>query len=263
MNTRSTTFASIAGIGAFTLIAAVSIVAAQAETATTTSVMIPRPTNPAISVPTSIPLPVPPPTVQNGIAELSIREIGKNKRREVNIKNALVTNIMSSTSTQEVYCIKAPCPPITKTHYTLTIESMGIPFTVELDTQTKTLNYARKPIQQTVLNIGDRMNIYGWQQRQQPSVIEAEIVRVVAIVKTAIEKDPSTRICIQVLATAKNPATGEVRTFPTPCDIPQGWVKIEDTASSTEPQSPKIMPKYPGSTTTPIYQATTTDLIYY
>jgi hypothetical protein len=29
--------------------------------------------------------------------------------------------------------------------------------------------------------------------------------------------------CIQVLAPARNPLTGECRVFPTPCDIPDGW----------------------------------------
>ncbi len=29
--------------------------------------------------------------------------------------------------------------------------------------------------------------------------------------------------CIQVIATARNPATGETREFPTPCDIPDEW----------------------------------------
>lgn len=32
--------------------------------------------------------------------------------------------------------------------------------------------------------------------------------------------------CIQVIAQAKNPQTGEMRDFPTPCDIPEGWQKI-------------------------------------
>ncbi|MBX4191820.1 MAG: hypothetical protein KW804_03405, partial [Candidatus Doudnabacteria bacterium] len=32
--------------------------------------------------------------------------------------------------------------------------------------------------------------------------------------------------CIQVIQTAKNPKTGEVRDFPTPCDVPEGWVKV-------------------------------------
>ena len=32
--------------------------------------------------------------------------------------------------------------------------------------------------------------------------------------------------CIQVIAEARNPQTGETRTFPTPCDVPEGWEKI-------------------------------------
>jgi len=32
-------------------------------------------------------------------------------------------------------------------------------------------------------------------------------------------------VCIQVIAPAKNPKTGECRNFPTPCDVPAGWEK--------------------------------------
>jgi len=32
--------------------------------------------------------------------------------------------------------------------------------------------------------------------------------------------------CIQVIAWAKNPQSGECRMFPTPCDIPAGWVQV-------------------------------------
>src|SRR3989344_3995963 len=35
-------------------------------------------------------------------------------------------------------------------------------------------------------------------------------------------------ICIQVVTTARNPKTGEVRDFPTPCDVPEGWVSDLD-----------------------------------
>lgn len=38
-----------------------------------------------------------------------------------------------------------------------------------------------------------------------------------------IADEPEPRICIQVLAPARNPFTGEVRVFPTPCDVPAGW----------------------------------------
>lgn len=32
--------------------------------------------------------------------------------------------------------------------------------------------------------------------------------------------------CIQVITPARNPQTGEVKDFPTPCDVPEGWEKI-------------------------------------
>ncbi len=32
--------------------------------------------------------------------------------------------------------------------------------------------------------------------------------------------------CIQVITPARNIETGEVRDFPTPCDVPQGWEQI-------------------------------------
>lgn len=30
--------------------------------------------------------------------------------------------------------------------------------------------------------------------------------------------------CVQMAVRAKNPATGEISGFPTPCDVPEGWV---------------------------------------
>lgn len=33
-------------------------------------------------------------------------------------------------------------------------------------------------------------------------------------------------VCIQVITPARNPDTGEVRDFPTPCDVPTGWEPI-------------------------------------
>ena len=34
-------------------------------------------------------------------------------------------------------------------------------------------------------------------------------------------------ICIQVITPARNPQTGEVRDFPTPCDVPEGWIPTQ------------------------------------
>ncbi len=33
-------------------------------------------------------------------------------------------------------------------------------------------------------------------------------------------------VCIQVITPARNPQTGEIREFPTPCDVPEGWEVI-------------------------------------
>lgn len=33
-------------------------------------------------------------------------------------------------------------------------------------------------------------------------------------------------VCIQVIQRARNPQTGEIRDFSTPCDVPEGWEKI-------------------------------------
>lgn len=34
---------------------------------------------------------------------------------------------------------------------------------------------------------------------------------------------PKKTACAEVITPAKNPATQEIRDFPTPCDVPQGW----------------------------------------
>lgn len=34
------------------------------------------------------------------------------------------------------------------------------------------------------------------------------------------------QICIQVITDARNPISGRVETFPTPCDVPEGWLII-------------------------------------
>ncbi|RJQ14748.1 hypothetical protein C4553_00280, partial [Candidatus Parcubacteria bacterium] len=41
------------------------------------------------------------------------------------------------------------------------------------------------------------------------------------------DKEPV--FCIQVITPARNPATGEVREFPTPCDVPPGWIPVGET----------------------------------
>ncbi len=41
-------------------------------------------------------------------------------------------------------------------------------------------------------------------------------------------EDENTAICAQVITPARNPDTGEIREFPTPCDVPEGWETIEN-----------------------------------
>ena len=46
-----------------------------------------------------------------------------------------------------------------------------------------------------------------------------------------IEPDQSGQPCIQVITPARNLQTGEVKDFPTPCDVPEGWEKIIEASS--------------------------------
>jgi hypothetical protein len=46
------------------------------------------------------------------------------------------------------------------------------------------------------------------------------------------KKEQQAQFCIQVITPAKNPQTGEVRDFPTPCDVPEGWEKTESITPS-------------------------------
>ncbi|MBI1982437.1 MAG: hypothetical protein HYS68_02555 [Candidatus Levybacteria bacterium] len=40
------------------------------------------------------------------------------------------------------------------------------------------------------------------------------------------EELPNGRVCIQVITPARNPGTGECKEFPTPCDVPKDWEKV-------------------------------------
>ena len=56
-------------------------------------------------------------------------------------------------------------------------------------------------------------------------------------------------VCIQVVTPAQNPKTGQVKRFPTPCDVPEGWIVLpqknsqpninQPNSSSSQPQSQK------------------------
>ncbi len=50
--------------------------------------------------------------------------------------------------------------------------------------------------------------------------------------KCAIPRCLKPTICIQVITPAKNPETGECKEFPTPCDVPEGWIKVNACPTS-------------------------------
>lgn len=47
-------------------------------------------------------------------------------------------------------------------------------------------------------------------------------------------KPKESRICIQVVTSAVNKETGEVKDFPTPCDVPEGW-EVRANQPTTNP----------------------------
>lgn len=52
------------------------------------------------------------------------------------------------------------------------------------------------------------------------------------------------KVCIQVLTTAKNLKTGEVKQFPTPCDVPDGWEATPATSNTTGGTADGTTPNY-------------------
>jgi hypothetical protein len=83
--------------------------------------------------------------------------------------------------------------------------------------------------------VGDKINVYGFMDKDNYS-IDALIVRNIVSVPKPIfrpieSKLPVTstpRFCIQVITPAYNPQNPlECKEFPTPCDVPPGWVKAE------------------------------------
>jgi hypothetical protein len=40
-------------------------------------------------------------------------------------------------------------------------------------------------------------------------------------------------VCAQVVTDGRNPATGEIKSFPTPCDVPEGWDTLEGSGNQT------------------------------
>jgi hypothetical protein len=41
-------------------------------------------------------------------------------------------------------------------------------------------------------------------------------------------------VCAQVITSARNPDTGDITEFPTPCDVPEGWDVIQNDIPDLE-----------------------------
>lgn len=60
----------------------------------------------------------------------------------------------------------------------------------------------------------------------QPATLFAPVVEPGTVATTTDNEDIT--ICAQVITPARNPETGEIREFPTPCDVPEGWEVIQN-----------------------------------
>lgn len=49
----------------------------------------------------------------------------------------------------------------------------------------------------------------------------------VPVTETAPQEEEGT-VCIQVITPARHITTGEIKEFPTPCDVPQDWEVIQN-----------------------------------
>ena len=106
---------------------------------------------------------------------------------------------------------------------------------IQISNDTILLQRNRQRAKLEDFKVGDKINVYGFMDKDNYS-IDALIVRNIVSVPKPIfrpiePKLPVTstpRVCIQVITPAYNPQNPlECKEFPTPCDVPSGWVKAE------------------------------------
>ncbi|MFZ8847987.1 MAG: hypothetical protein ACO2O4_01985 [Minisyncoccia bacterium] len=124
---------------------------------------------------------------------------------------------------------------------------------IQISNDTILLQRNRQKAKLEDFKVGDKINVYGFMDKDNYS-IDALIARKVAsfpkpifqpMPKPVEPKLPVTstpRVCIQVITPAYNPQNpSECKEFPTPCDIPQGWIKTEKCPARTSTlQTPTI-----------------------
>jgi hypothetical protein len=102
---------------------------------------------------------------------------------------------------------------------------------IQISNDTILLQKNRQRAKLEDFKVGDKINVYGFMDKDN-NAIDALIVRnVVSVPKPTEPKLPVTstpRLCIQVITPAYNPQNPlECKEFPTPCDVPPGWIKTE------------------------------------
>ncbi|MBI2011410.1 hypothetical protein HYS91_01445 [Candidatus Daviesbacteria bacterium] len=75
----------------------------------------------------------------------------------------------------------------------------------------------------------DRMYLLKFPTQNQPEVT-GEILESFKFLQSTSENNDE--VCIQVITPAKNSKTGECKEFPTPCDVPNGWEKVESCSGN-------------------------------
>jgi len=87
-------------------------------------------------------------------------------------------------------------------------------------------------------NIGDKINVYGFMDKDSHNIDALIVRKIVSVPKAIIEPTLRSPIqpkllpvstqtfCVQVITPAYNPQNPlECKEFPTPCDVPEGWIK--------------------------------------
>lgn len=51
----------------------------------------------------------------------------------------------------------------------------------------------------------------------------SDVARKAREAESDVRGDEGGEVCVQVVTAAKDSVTGDMRDFPTPCDVPEGW----------------------------------------
>ncbi|HAO81477.1 MAG: hypothetical protein UV57_C0004G0016 [Parcubacteria group bacterium GW2011_GWD2_43_10] len=108
----------------------------------------------------------------------------------------------------------------------------GIAKITEADWQSITLDRVKKPVSRQLVTAGDSIFYAYWLPNNPYRGVEARnyltMVRDLSQILNSFSLKtsglpPTSTVCIQVITPAENTITGEIKDFPTPCEVPEGW----------------------------------------